>query len=146
MTARDLWIWDVATGKEDWHCRTHFWGTHDVEFTGDSKTVLAAGCGIGGIQCYDVATQAARPSIDAYAWSGWSPKLKFSPDHRILFHTNTESNDVRRWNAQTWKEQRPPSRHVGLVSVVAMTPDGRWVASGSSDRTIKIWMLPMATA
>ncbi len=35
----------------------------------------------------------------------------------------------------------PLEGHQGLVDAVAITPDGRWVASGSYDKTLKVWNL-----
>src|SRR5437016_1301553 len=29
--------------------------------------------------------------------------------------------------------------HVGRVTVLGFSPDGRWIASGSRDRTVKLW-------
>lgn len=63
--------------------------------------------------------------------------------------TRTSSNLVRRpnmlqqrpeWHAP-WKLMRVISGHLGWVRALAVEPDNQWFASGSGDRTIKIWNL-----
>nr|MDO8087247.1 WD40 repeat domain-containing protein [Candidatus Sigynarchaeum springense] len=39
----------------------------------------------------------------------------------------------------SWKTLRG---HAGKVYSVAVTPDGRYLVSGSFDHTIKVWQLP----
>ena len=35
-----------------------------------------------------------------------------------------------------------PQRHSGGINAIAVSPDGKWFASGASDNTIRIWALP----
>ena len=63
--------------------------------------------------------------------------------------TKTSSSLVRRPNMQQqrpdwhapWKLMRVISGHLGWVRSLAVEPDNQWFASGSGDRTIKIWNL-----
>lgn len=48
------------------------------------------------------------------------------------------------WHAP-WKVMRVISGHMGWVRSVAVEPDNQWFASGSADRTIKIWDLASGT-
>ncbi|KAF2691115.1 pre-mRNA-splicing factor prp46 [Lentithecium fluviatile CBS 122367] len=48
------------------------------------------------------------------------------------------------WHAP-WKVMRVISGHMGWVRSLAVEPDNQWFASGSADRTIKIWDLGSGT-
>ena len=45
------------------------------------------------------------------------------------------------WDAITGKKLGELSGHSAAVEAVAISPDGRWLASGSSDHTAKLWRL-----
>ena len=44
----------------------------------------------------------------------------------------------RRWNG-VWEVAPLPSGHAGSVDAVAVSPDGKLIASGATDRLIKLW-------
>ena len=45
------------------------------------------------------------------------------------------------WNLVTGEKTRSLSGHAGPVYAVASSPDGRWLVTGSSDQTIRLWPL-----
>lgn len=53
----------------------------------------------------------------------------------------TESRRTLAPSAQTWRCVRALAGHEGVVTTVAVSPDGLLLASGSTDKTIKLWSL-----
>jgi WD40 repeat protein len=48
---------------------------------------------------------------------------------------------VRVWERATGKEVQKLTGHYGGVLSVAVTPDGRYIVSGSGDQTVRVWSI-----
>jgi WD40 repeat protein len=54
--------------------------------------------------------------------------------------SSSADGTVRQWDAATGREVAPPyERHTGEVMTAAYSSDGIWIASGGTDRTIRLW-------
>jgi WD40 repeat protein len=49
---------------------------------------------------------------------------------------------VSLWDAKTYARLAPVGEHDDEIGAVALSPDGRWLASGSADCTTLLWELP----
>jgi WD40 repeat protein len=86
--------------------------------------------------------------------------VDFSPDDKMLvtggrdkpvvgeflqnFFGDSKYNkgvSMRLWDVQTGKLLQTFSQHANDVNDVSFSPDGKWIASGSSDKTIELWQL-----
>jgi hypothetical protein len=68
--------------------------------------------------------------------------LALSPDRRFLAFTEAQrGRTVRLVEIASGTERGQLSGHAGAVADVAFSPDGRWLATGSTDTTVLVWDL-----
>src|SRR5262249_37352548 len=115
-------------------------------------TVLATGCHDGSVRLWDWGKGAMTKEIKAHATGMppmpapiyavvWTPDgkqvLSASFDHSLKLWDATSGALVREFKAH--KEKDFEKGHRDGVFCAAFSPDGKELASGSSDRSIKIW-------
>ncbi len=75
-----------------------------------------------------------RPGIEVSA-------LVFSPDGKMLASAPIFTNRIQLWDLATGKPVAELSGHRAAIVRLRFTPDGKTLASGSIDHTIRIWDL-----
>lgn len=88
--------------------------------------------------------------------NGWKPRviarkerrvfaIAFSPDSNILVSTGAEDDQLRFWGIGLWDVKGNGQRSMlkkydSPLSTLAFSPDGKYMACGSGDTTVKIWL------
>lgn len=65
--------------------------------------------------------------------------VAISQDGKRLFSAN--GGTVRVWDAVTGRELLQFQAHSGKIQTIVVSPDGKWLATGSDDGTAKVWSI-----
>ncbi|MFO1501043.1 MAG: serine/threonine-protein kinase [Verrucomicrobiota bacterium] len=131
-----LKIWD-SDHRQD--VRTWEEGGSRVAWAPDGKR-LFSGPVNGGIAAFDLATAWTARLHDA------EPRvlsIACSPDGALLaastVGTLNPTHDISLWETATGKRRAELRGHSANVWRICFSPDGRYLASGSSDQSIRLW-------
>src|SRR5207237_1344803 len=141
-------LWDVASGRERAQLR-HTGAVRSLAFSHDGK-VLASGSNDMTVKLWDVATGVELATLRGHDHGVRG--VAFSPDGKTLA-TATMDALAKLWDvaevlkagiqspAETSKDDELDSfaGHTAYVTAVAFSPDDKILASGSHDRTARLW-------
>jgi WD40 repeat protein len=134
-------LWDARTGADLW--RKHEPGlpqAMSVAFSPDGRS-LAVGFGeysargVHPVKLYEVGT--GRETLNFLGPKGGVNKVAFHRDDRHLAVAGSEVVEV--WDIVPRARVHELRGHSNWICGVAFSPDGKWLATGGWDRTIKLW-------
>ena len=154
-------LWDSVAGTVHSTLKGHSAGVMRVVFSPDGKLV-ASGSNDETVKLWDPVTGAARTTFKGH--SGWVTAVAFSPDSKLvaslvaswqftrdyilgLFEGLPATNKIRLWDPSTGMALST-LKHSFYTTIyaIAFSPDGKLLASASSDKTIRLWDPATGTA
>jgi WD40 repeat protein/serine/threonine protein kinase len=128
-------LWDLQSGLEV-AALSHLGDTWDLSFSPDGR-YLAAGTS-SGARMWDVTRLSDLREVRLGAQrNAMTKRVCFSSDGRYL--AAGSSNTVRLWAVESGVALTTLKGHSNLVWGVAFMEGGQILASGSEDRTVKLW-------
>jgi WD40 repeat protein len=144
-------LWDTTSGRALATLHEHTDGIWSVALSSDGR-LLASGGGDGILRVWDSLSRRPVATLEGHA--GAVGSLALSADGYLLA-SGGEDATVRLWSlsgvddrrdamfgtqeTNTWRPLATLHGHVGAVWGIALSADGRLVASGSLDGTVKLW-------
>jgi len=107
-----------------------------LAFSPDGRFLASSGTG-GILKVWDPAAGKELPDLQTATLAEGFHKIAFSPDGNTL--ASYQKADVRLCNLATREVRYLPTGHTDDVSCVAYCPDGKLIATGSKDRSIKFF-------
>jgi WD40 repeat protein/serine/threonine protein kinase len=159
---RTLRLWDLATGR----CLRTFAGhqdqVHSVSLSPDGRSALSGSAqfllrkesekllSTGQLKLWETATGRCLASLGptsavAAVCLSTDGRYALSGGGQLMIQNQTgtlsQSSQFHLWELATGECLRTFEGHRDLVTTLCLSYDGRYVLSGSSDRTVKLWQL-----
>jgi WD40 repeat protein len=97
---------------------------------------LAVTASSGRVEWYDLVDRTRSRSLELRI----DPQLcALSPDAKILAEVSSRKAGISLWDLDDGKEVDILAGHASDLTVLAFSPDGQWLVSGSADRTVLLW-------
>ncbi len=136
-----LRIWDIPSGRLLMTLEGHQGGggINAIKYSRDGRFIATVGSPTAKIR--DARTGETLRTIDIPHGTGNT--VTFSPNgSHILTAGGSSSNEeygLYVWDVVTGRQVRRMSGHTDGVEVVIYSSDGRYIASGGVDRTVRVW-------
>jgi WD40 repeat protein len=145
---RSVRIWDLATGKEQLNLGAQNAMIHAVAYSRDGK-LLASVNGEGRLNVYAPDNSDRRQPLGMDAHSGAAYDVEFTPDGKWIATCGADRRLVLIGAPgskgepldTTGAKKREFTGHTEPVTSLALSPDGKYLVSGSRDLTVRLWDL-----
>ena len=141
---RLIQLWDITSGNPLRTLEGHNGPVHDIAFSPDG-TVLASAGGDSAVKLWLTKT---GQRLDTFGQpTGEQFVSTFSPDSQYVVAAGADKQ-IRLWQ---WISKTKPQinplilvrfAHEDEITALAISADGKRVASTSADRTVKVWSMP----
>jgi len=130
MTAR---LWDAAAGTALGEPLRHEHAVSAAAFSPDGR-LLAASLASGDVT---VRTTNDWKVVRSFRHAGGATSLAFSPDSKLLYTAGYDGR-VHVWDLRTGSQKAESKVASGTIWSVDISPDGRWLAAGGEDKTVRL--------
>lgn len=131
-------VWNVASGKQEQELAGHDGWIRSVACSADGREWVSAG-NDGTIIVWDAKSQDMLQKIEAHR--GIVTRVVFVPGQQRRFLSGGYDNVIRLWESGRDVPLKTLIGHSKPVTTLAVSPDGKWLASCSRDNSLRVWDL-----
>lgn len=131
-------VWDLKSGKMT-NTLSHPGQLWAVAFSPDGKTIASSCSGDSVLRLWNLSTGTETMELRHPSVIGRPAGIAFSSDGRRLIWASGAEKKVRMWDLDTGWELTPLIAPEGALTSVAITSDGKWIASAGIDSKIYVW-------
>jgi serine/threonine protein kinase len=128
-------ISDAATGAHIYTYTGHSGSVLTVAWSHDGRWIVSG----GSDQTAQVWQWQGRQRLSIREHSGPVLTVAWSPDSQWIVSAAGSDHRVQVWGATSGKTQFTYDAHSSWVNIVAYSPDGAFIASGSHDTTVQVY-------
>lgn len=144
-----LEVWDLATRQKLWTLVGHEGTVGGIAFSPDGRT-LASGGNDGRVKLWDIKTGTELRTLSSPTQQDLIESVAFAPDGQTLISGGREVvhkaggetkvlGSILVWDVTTGALRRKLGGHASMVNSVALSADGKYIASGGTDKMVKLW-------
>ncbi len=132
-------FWDVSGGKATRQIKGHVGSVLSLAFSPDGSVLASAGAD-GTLRQWKVATGEELRRLMKQEDRVGDSCLAVSPNGQMIAGAGgKEDGLIHLFAADTGKELKHFGGHVELIECLAFSPDGKTLASGNLDSTVRLW-------
>lgn len=129
-------LWEVSTGSQIYTWKAHKGEVWDMAFTPDGRYLVSC-AGDGTLQVRDTSNGELRYQIPVSQQKIMPCRIAISPDGKYLAFSSGFNVELLEFSS--WKPVRKMTGHENYVLGLAFDPDGKYLASGSFDKSVRLW-------
>jgi WD40 repeat protein len=114
------------------------WTNAGAAFSPDVKAIATSHYGDTSITLWEVATGKARSTLKGQKGKGKVCSLTFGPKSKTLA-SGDDKGTIKFWHVTSGRELASFTGHASNVLCLAISADGKVLASGGQDKIIKLW-------